>query len=99
MDHPDFRVRGKIFATLQYPDKDWGMVKLSPEQQQELVQDHPLVFVPVKGGWGRRGATSVRLAKADAATLRRTIAAAWRRTAPKALAAQFEDREANGYRS
>jgi len=92
MDHPDFRVRGKIFATLQYPDKDWGMVKLSPEQQQELVQDHPLVFVPVKGGWGRRGATSVRLAKADAATLRRTIAAAWRRTAPKALAAQFEDR-------
>jgi len=99
MDHPDFRVRGKIFATLQYPDKDWGMVKLSPEQQQELVQDHPLVFVPVKGGWGRRGATSVRLAKADAATLRRTIAAARRRTAPKALAAQFEDQEANGYRS
>jgi hypothetical protein len=86
MNHPDFRVRGKIFATLSYPDKSWGMVKLSPEQQQEFVQDHPLIFVPVKGGWGLKGATSVRLAKADAATLRRAIAAAWCGTAPKALA-------------
>jgi hypothetical protein len=86
MNHPDFRVRGKIFATLSYPDKSWGMVKLSPEQQQEFVQDNPLIFVPVKGGWGLKGATSVRLAKADAATLRRAIAAAWCGTAPKALA-------------
>ncbi len=90
MDHPDFRVRGKIFATLAYPDKGWGMVKLSPEQQQEFVQDHPLAFVPVKGAWGRKGATSVRLTKADAITLRRAMVAAWCGTAPKALAAQFE---------
>ena len=90
MNHPDFRVRGKIFATLQYPDKGWGMVKLSPEQQQEFVQDHPLIFMPVKGGWGRKGATSVRLNKADAATMRRAIAAAWCGTAPKVLATQFE---------
>ncbi len=62
MHHPDFRVRGgKIFATLAYPDKKWGMVKLTPEQQEEFVRAEPEVFEPVKGGWGRGGATSVRL--------------------------------------
>jgi len=62
MDHPDFRLRGgKIFATLAYPDKKWGMVKLTPEQQEEFVRAKPKVFVPVRGGWGRSGATSVLL--------------------------------------
>jgi hypothetical protein len=46
MHHPDFRVAGKIFATLGYPDKSWGMVKLTPEQQAELMHDEPKVFVP-----------------------------------------------------
>ena len=46
---------------LGYPDKDWGMVKLAPEQQQMLVAAEPAMFVPVKGTWGLRGATSVRL--------------------------------------
>ena len=53
MAHPDFRVRGKIFATLGYPDESWGMVKLAPEEQEVLVAAEPAVFVPVKGAWGR----------------------------------------------
>src|SRR5260370_31277177 len=51
MGHPDFRVRGKIFATL-WPDQNWGMVKLAPDQQGQFVRDEPEVFSPVKGGWG-----------------------------------------------
>jgi hypothetical protein len=85
MDHPDFRVGGKIFATLGHPAKGWGMVKLTPEQQHYFSKDFPGTFIPVKGGWGRRGATSVHLKNADAKTLRQAIAAAWRNTAPKQL--------------
>jgi hypothetical protein len=85
MAHPDFRVAGKIFATLAYPDKAWAMVKLSLEQQHNFVETYPAMFQPVPGGWGRKGATSVNLAKADAATVRRAIAEAWRNTAPKRL--------------
>jgi hypothetical protein len=85
MDHPDFRVAGKIFATLGYPDKTRGMVKLAPEDQHNFSQDYPDAFVPVKGTWGRRGATSVYLKNADAETLTRAIRAAWRNTAPKRL--------------
>lgn len=90
MDHPDFRVRGKIFATLAYPDERWGMVKLTSEQQEEFVRAEPEAFVPVKGGWGRRGATSVKLRAAKRGSLRRALAAAWCNTAPKELAQEFE---------
>ncbi len=76
MRHPDFRVRGKIFATLGYPGKTWGMVKLTPEQQRAFVQSDGAAFVPVKGGWGERGCTNVRLAKAREALLQEAIAAA-----------------------
>jgi hypothetical protein len=90
MDHPDFRVRGgKIFATLSHGEK-WGMVKLTPEQQEELVRAEPEVFEPVKGGWGRGGATSVRLKSATKAILRPAMAAAWCNAAPKKLAREFE---------
>ena len=93
MNHPDFRVRGgKIFATLAYPDQKWGMVKLTPEQQEEFVRAKPEVFVPVKGGWGRSGATSVVLRAAKSADLRPAIAAAWCNAAPKKLAREFEAR-------
>ena len=82
--HPDFRAGGKVFASLGYPDKDWGMVKLTPEQQQMLVSAEPEMFVPVKGTWGLRGATSVRLAEADARTMRSALTMAWQNvTAPK----------------
>jgi hypothetical protein len=91
MNHPDFRVRGgKIFATLAYPDKGSGMVKLSPEQQDEFVSAAPDVFVPVKGGWGRAGATNVRLRSAKKDNLRPAMAAAWCNAAPKKLAREFE---------
>src|SRR5437588_7999222 len=92
MSHPDFRVGGKIFATLGYPDKSRGMVKLSPEQQHYFSKDFPDVFVPVKGAWGRRGATSVDLKAADKETLRNAIKAAWRNTAPKCLTEQLPEK-------
>jgi len=85
MGHPDFRVRGKVFATLCYPDEDWGMVKLTPEQQEAFVSAEPAVFVPVKGGWGRRGATNVRLRPAKTRSLRVALAAAWLNVAPRQL--------------
>jgi hypothetical protein len=75
--HPDFRAGGKVFASLGYPGKEWGMVKLAPEQQQMLVSAEPGMFVPVKGTWGLRGATSVRLASADSRTMRSALAMAW----------------------
>ena len=84
--HPDFRVRGKIFATLGYPDKNWGMVKLTPDQQEVFVADDPEVFVAAKGAWGRQGSTTVLLKAAKQATLRRAILAAWLNAAPKPLA-------------
>jgi len=65
MGHPDFRVREKIFATLGYPDCDWGMAKLTPEEQQQFVERDSLAFPPVKEIWGRRGCTSIRLKAAS----------------------------------
>ena len=64
MGHPDFRVRGKIFATLG-PDEDWGMVKLTAEQQAALIASEPEVFKPASGAWGRGGATIVQLNEAS----------------------------------
>jgi hypothetical protein len=79
MGHPDFRVHGRIFATLQYPDESWGMVKLTPEAQETFVHAQPEAFVPVKGAWGRQGCTSVRLEAADASILRQALGIAWRK--------------------
>lgn len=89
MNHPDFRVRGKIFATLHYPDKSWGMVKLTPIEQEMFVRAEPAVFVPVKGSWGRKGCTSVCLQPAKKSTVRRALAAAWSLAAPKDLSGPF----------
>lgn len=91
-NHPDFRVCGKIFATMGYPDAAWGMVKLTSEQQEEFVCAEPAVFVSVKGGWGRKGATAVRLQSVRKSTLRAALAAAWCNRAPRALAREFESR-------
>ena len=85
MNHPDFRVAGKIFATLGYPDKTRGMVKLSPEDQHYFSKDDPEVFIPVKGAWGRQGATSVILKAVKKGALQKAIHAAWKKTAPKRL--------------
>ncbi len=83
MNHPDFRVGGKIFATLGYPDATRAMVKLPPEEQAGYVAAYPDVFVPVPGAWGRQGCTSVHLSAASEAILRPALEAAWRRVAPK----------------
>jgi len=80
--HADFRVGKRIFATLGYPDNDWGMVKLTPEQQSVVVEAEPEIFRPVPGGWGKGGSTNVRLAKADATTLRSALTMAWQNVAP-----------------
>src|SRR5262245_47672273 len=81
MGHPDFRVAGKIFATLGYPDENWGMVKLSPEQQRSFVAMAPDVFRPCKGIWGERGATNVQLEAAKMDIVRTALEAAWRNVA------------------
>jgi hypothetical protein len=81
MDHPDFRVAGKVFATLGYPDSKCGMVKLTPDQQTAYSALHPKVFAPVAGGWGRRGATIVRLRNATAAMLGPAMEQAWKNAA------------------
>jgi hypothetical protein len=90
MNHPDFRVAGKIFATLGYPEMGVGMVKLFPDQQQEFVRADPKVFAPVNGLWGRRGATYVRLKAAKQGSVQRALAAAWRNTAPPKLVALYD---------
>jgi hypothetical protein len=61
MNHPDFRIAGKIFASLGMPDKNWGMVKLTPEQQRAFINKAPKVFKPSSGAWGRHGSTTVYL--------------------------------------
>jgi hypothetical protein len=85
MRHPDFRVGGKIFATLGYPDEDSAMVKLSADEQNEFVRTSPGVFTRVKGAWGRQGATNIYLRAATSNIVREALTAAWRNTALKRL--------------
>ena len=60
MGHPDFRASGKIFATI-HPDRAYGMVKLTPDQQQDFLRADSRAFVPASGAWGRQGCTTVIL--------------------------------------
>jgi hypothetical protein len=89
MGHPDFRVHGKIFATL-WPKDRLGMVKLTPEQQAQYTAAEPLVFVAVKGGWGQRGCTNVRLAAASSDSVHSALLTAWRNVAPKRLVQEHD---------
>jgi hypothetical protein len=81
MGHPDFRVGGRIFATMGHPDAAFAMVKLTPEQQQAFVEAEPGVFFPVKGGWGRGGATQVRLAAGSVTKVGPALQVAWQNLA------------------
>jgi hypothetical protein len=83
MAHPDFRANGRIFATL-YPDHRRGMVKLTPEQQQEFMRANPGTFEPASGAWGRQGCTTVTLAAADEGTIGEAMTLAWQATTKKA---------------
>ncbi|MEO5720139.1 MAG: MmcQ/YjbR family DNA-binding protein [Chthoniobacterales bacterium] len=87
MGHPDFRVSGKIFATL-WTDGAWGVVLLKPEEQARLLASDPTVFVPAKGGWGTKGGTQVRLEAAPEKMVRRALGMAWQRIAPRKLVAE-----------
>lgn len=73
MGHADFRVNGKIFATLGYPNPKCAMVKLTAWQQHELTEQHPDAFEPVKGAWGLRGATRVNLPTCKVAWARQAL--------------------------
>ncbi|MGQ0552829.1 MAG: MmcQ/YjbR family DNA-binding protein [Planctomycetota bacterium] len=120
MGHPDFRVGGKIFATLLQmrpaPEKpkpgvrrgkrddtakpvrpaklealeDWAMVKLTPAQQADFLSAEPSAYKPAAGEWGRRGATLLRLSVAKSPSARGALALAWRNTAPKDLAPEYD---------
>ena len=81
----DFRVGGKIFATLALESEGYGVLLLTAEQQAGMVEDAPEVFSPVPGGWGRQGATRVRLSKVKPDILEGALRMAWRRRAPKRL--------------
>jgi hypothetical protein len=83
MNHPDFRINGKIFATLGYPDEDSAMVKLTPEQQRSFVRKAPVVFRPCVGVWGQRGCTNVHLPSAKKNILRPALDAAFKNATAK----------------
>ena len=76
MAHPDFRVNGRIFATL-HPDGEQGMVKLTPDQQRVFIRDSPHSFTPASGAWGRQGCTMVRLDAVAEETLGEAMTLAW----------------------
>ena len=83
MGHPDFRVGGKIFATLHGAGKGTGAVMLLPEQQELAMAAEPAAFSPAAGAWGRNGSTIVSLADVSDDWLERVLDWAWARRAPK----------------
>ena len=87
MGHPDFRVKGRIFATL-HGDNRFGMVKLTPEQQQRFVRDAPKAFAPESGAWGLQGCTAVRLDSVDEEMVGEAMTLAWRNCSEKRPAAR-----------
>jgi hypothetical protein len=78
MGSPDFRVGGRIYATLASQKQGYGNLQLTLEQQAEFVNEAPEIFVPIAGGWGRMGMTHIVLAKANEDVLRGALEAAWR---------------------
>ena len=81
--HPDFRVGGRIFASLGVPDAGFAMVKLNRDEQDVLVEAAPAVFSPAAGSWGLAGSTRVRLGEAETGTIAGPLRLAWRHLAPK----------------
>jgi len=92
MGSADFRVGGHIFATLASVEKGFGNLMLTPEIQAEFVADAPDVFLPVAGGWGRMGATHIRLAKADRTMMTGALHTAWKLRVDKNTASRSRKR-------
>ena len=78
MSHPDFRANGRIFATIQ-PGERTGMINVAPDEQERLVRDHPTMFSPESGAWGRQGCTRVQLGAADKEVLGEAMTLAWQK--------------------
>jgi hypothetical protein len=85
MGHQDFRLNGRIFATLHH-DQKWGMVELTPGQQETFVRETPGTFAPENGAWGRQGCRKVRLESVDEDTLGEAMTLAWQNAAGKGQA-------------
>jgi len=92
MGAADFRVGGRIFATLAHQKKGYGNLMLTPEVQAEFLAGAPDVFLPVAGGWGRNGATHVVLAKANADLLAGALRAAWKIRVEKSAGSHVKKR-------
>jgi hypothetical protein len=78
MGQPDFRVAGRIFATLASAHEGYGNLKLTPEQQGMFVEEMPEIFIPIAGGWGRMGMTHIRLSAASEDVLAGALQTAWK---------------------
>ena len=89
MGHADFRVRGKIFASLG-PGADRAMVKLPPDEQADVLEEPGGVYQPAAGAWGAGGCTIVRLREADARIVSAALVAAWRKAAPRTLVRAYD---------
>jgi hypothetical protein len=94
MSAPDFRVGGRIFATLASQDEGYGNLMLTPEQQADFARELPEVFLPVRGGWGKIGATHIRLAKANEGVLAGALLTAWKLRVQKNTKASAKKRGA-----
>ena len=98
MGHADFRVGGKVFATLGYPDKRYGVTMLTPQDQDLLVRDHPKTFARAAGAWGASGSTTVLLRGASKRAVAIALEAAWRKRAPKGLSTESHGKRASSAR-
>jgi hypothetical protein len=90
MGHPDFRVGGRIFATLAAADQGYGNLLLTPEQQAAFVEELPEVFIPIAGGWGKNGATHVRLSAASEDVVTGALRTAWKLRVDKNAASRHK---------
>jgi hypothetical protein len=95
MGSPDFRVGGRIFATLAAADQGYANLKLTPEQQADFVRELPEVFIPVAGGWGRSGFTHVDLARVHEDVLKGALEAAWKLRSALNLKTKFPKKPAS----
>ena len=93
MGHPDFRAHGRIFATLN-AEETFGVVMLTPDQQQTFLAEHPEMFSPGPGAWGRAGSTRVHLDVADEDTVGQAVTLAWQNSAAKAKKPAATNRKA-----